>query len=786
MTMTPDIITVFTILAIAIILFITEKLRVDIVALLVLGSLVVTRLVTPEQAVSGFSNPAVVTVWAVFILSGGLSRTGIANKIGGQVLHLAGDSEARLLVVIMLTSGILSAFMNNIGVAAMFLPVILDISRQTRRPPSKLLLPLVFGSLLGGMGTLISTPTNILISDALADANLRPFGLFDYTPAGIIILLAGTLFMLWAGRYLLPIRTSLQVGVERNNDRVNGEDLYDLQERLALITLPPDSLLAGKTLTESRIGLALGLNILGLQREGRKQLVMEPETLLQGGDRLLALGRLDRLNELSQRPNLIVEDDQITIAQLLSDHVGVAEFKIPPDYPFLGQTLAQIDMRRQSGLNVLAIRRNGLSHRTNLQNMPLQAGDMVLVQGPRIGLEALTNLPDFRLLDETTAVAYNLQERLMVVRIPEEASLVGKSLRQSHLVDIFGLTVLGVVRNGKTNLIPTPDVKLMAGDILLVGGRPEDLMAARGLQQLTIQRNIDLAAVELESETVGLVEAILSPRSTVVNKTLRQIDFREKYGLNMLAIWRGGRSYRTNLNDMALKFGDSYLLYGPRQKIKLFGRAPDFLVLHTDAQEPPRFQKAPLAGLLMVGVILTVLIGWLPISIAAIIGATLMVITGCLDMEEAYGFIEWKAVFLIAGMLPLGIAMQETGAARFLAGGMVAAIGEFGPYAILIGLFILTTLATQFMPNPVVAVLMAPIALTTANNLSISPYPFMMGIAFAASSSFLSPVGHPANVLVMGPGGYRFSDYVKAGLPMAIVLLLVTVLIVPILWPFHP
>ncbi len=786
--MTSEIALVLFILTIAIILFVTERLRVDVVALLVLGSLVVTGLVTPTQALSGFSNPAVVTVWAVFILSGGLSRTGIAHQIGGQVLRLAGHGEARLLIVIMLVSGILSAFMNNIGVAALLLPVILDIAHQTQHAPSKLLLPLVYGTLLGGMATLISTPTNILISDALSEANLRPFGLFDYTPAGLIILLAGIMFMALAGRHLLPTHSPVPVQALANkNERgANSKDLYGLEERLALVTLPDDSLLAGRTLAESRIGLALGLNILGIQRAGRKQMALKPETVLRGGDRLLALGRLDRLEELSQGPSLVMVDDHVAIERLLSDHVGVAEFRVTSDYAFVGQTLAQIDMRRQSGLNVLAIWRNGRSYQTDLRDMSLEVGDKVLVQGLRVGLEALSYMPDFRLLDAETAAAYGLQEHLLIVRLPENSSLNGKSLRESHLGETFGLAALGIIRDGRTHLLPDPETRLMAGDTLIVGGDPEDLVITRGLQELEVKRHLDMSLVELESEEVGHVEVVLSPYTTLVNKTLRELQFREKYGLNVLAIWREGRPYRSNLNDMALRFGDTLLLYGPREKLKLLGPEPDFLVLRGDIQEEPRLHKAPLAGLLMIGVIVVVLGGWLPIAIAAIIGATLMIITGCLEMEEAYRFIEWRAVFLIAGMLPLGIAMQETGAAGFLASNMVTAMGELGPLAIMAGMFSLTALATQFMPNPVVAVLMAPIVLSTADDLGISPYAFMMGIAFAASSSFLSPVGHPANVLVMGPGGYHFADYVRVGLPLALVLLGVTVLIVPLLWPFQP
>jgi di/tricarboxylate transporter len=288
----------------------------------------------------------------------------------------------------------------------------------------------------------------------------------------------------------------------------------------------------------------------------------------------------------------------------------------------------------------------------------------------------------------------------------------------------------------------------------------------------------------LESEQVGLVDVVLSPYTTLVGQTLRQLHFREKYGLSVLAIWREGRAYRSNLRDMALRLGDALLLYGPREKLRVLGSEPDFLVLTEEAQEAPRLSKAPVALLIMAAVLLPVILGWLTIPITAVMGVVLMILTGCLTMEEAYRAIEWKAIFLIAGMLPLGIAMEQTGAARFLAEGMVGMVGGLGPLAVMGGLFLLAALASQVMPNPAVAVLLAPIALNTATDLGVSPYPLMMTVAVSASAAFLSPVGHSANLLIMGPGGYRFSDYIKVGLPLTLLVLGVALLVVPVFWPF--
>jgi di/tricarboxylate transporter len=379
---------------------------------------------------------------------------------------------------------------------------------------------------------------------------------------------------------------------------------------------------------------------------------------------------------------------------------------------------------------------------------------------------------------------YQLEERLMMVRVPEGSSLVGKTLVTSRLGDAFGLGVMGIVREGETLLMPDPEEPLLAGDTLLVKGKREDIAAVRGLQQLEIQTAEPPELDILESEEVGLVEAVLSPYTTLVGKNLRELYFRNKYGLSVLAIWRNGRAYRSNLRDMALQFGDALLLHGARENIRVLGSDPDFLVLTEEAQEAPRLNKAYLSLLIMVGVLLPVILGYVNIAIAAIIGVILMVLTGCITMEEAYRSIQLKAVFLIAGMLPLGIALQQTGAATLIAQQMVLLVGGLGPLAVMAGLFILAALSSQVMPNPAVAVLLAPIALNTAADMGVSPYPLMMAIAVSASAAFLSPVGHSANILVMGPGGYKFSDYTRVGLPLTLVVLVVAIFIIPIFWPF--
>jgi di/tricarboxylate transporter len=779
--MTLEIGIVLAILLAAIVMFVTERIRVDVVALMVLVSLALTGLVTPAEALSGFANLAVVTVWAVLILSAGLGRTGVAGLIGRQVLRLAGRSEARLIALIMVLVGVLSGFMNDIGVAALMLPVVVDIARRTGRPPSRLLMPLAFAALLGGLNTLIGTPPNILISEALRQYGLEPFHMFDYTPTGVVVMVAGIAFMVLVGRHLLPSRDIKDL---RESDQLAPGEFFGLRERLFVVRLAGDSVLAGRTLAQSRLGAALGLNVLAILRPDQNRLAPGPAALLHPGDRLLVEGRPDRLTELRGRRALVVEEDHLVVEQLLSAEIGMAELELPPQSSLLGLTLEQSNFRRRFGAIVLAIRRGGGVVRTNLEKLPLQRDDVLLIQGTREQLDRLRVDPEFHLTGIQAAEGYQLEERLVAMRVPEDSPFVDKTLVESRLGDAFGLGVMGIVRNGSTELMPDPEERLAARDLLLVKVRPDDLLTLEGLQNLEIDAEAPPDVTELESEHVGLVEAVLSPRTTLAGKTLRQILFREKYGLSVLAIWREGRAYRSDLRDMALRFGDALLLYGPRERLRVLGLEPDFLVLTEAAQEAPRLSKAPVALLIMAAVLTPVILDWLPIAIAAVAGVVLMILTRCLTMEEAYRAIELKAVFLIAGMLPLGIAMEQTGAARFLAEGMVGLVGPWGPLAVTAGLFILAALASQVMPNPAVAVLLAPIALNTANDLGVSPYPMMMAVAVSASAAFLSPVGHSANILVMGPGGYRFADYTKVGIPLTLVVLVVVLLVLPIFWPF--
>jgi di/tricarboxylate transporter len=785
--MSVEVALVFFILLAAVTLFVTGWLRMDMTALLVLGLLAVTGTLSPAQAFAGFSSPAVITVGGMFVISAALARTGVANMLGRQLLRIAGEREVSLVVSIMLTAGVLSSVMNNIGVAAMLLPVVMDIARRTGLPPSRLLMPLALGALMGGLTTLIGTPPNLLASEALRAHGLEPFRLLDFTGPGVLILVTGIAFVALIGVRALPRRDP-----RGEADRTDGTDLakaFNLQERIFTLRLPPRSPLAGKVLAESRLGSALGLHVMALLREGQTSLAPSADTVLVAGDRLVVQGRPDLLLELRNRRHLQVEEEARPGERLVSEEIGLAEAAVEPDSELLGSTLLQLNFRHRFGVIVLALQRQGSVRRTHLERIRLEAGDLLLLQGQRTRLDALRgtrSFPGLRDVEPAEAIGrFLLDERFISLRVTEQSLLVGRSLADTRIGDAAGLTVIAIIRDDRTNLVPDPDEVFRAGDVLLIKAHPADLAVLRGLQRLELDQSGTPPLATLESERIGLMEVVLAPRSTMVGRTPREIGFREKHGLSVLAIWRGDRAYRSNLRDMPLRFGDALLVFGPREKLKLLAREPDFLVLTEAAQEPPLAAKAPVSVAVLAAVLLPVLLGFVPIAVAVIFGAVAMVLSRCLKPEEAYRAVEWPAIILIAGMLPLGTALEQSGGARLLADAVLGTAGELGPRGILAGLCIITALGAQMIPAAAVVVLMAPIAIATAGDLGLSPHALLMGVALSAAS-LSSPVAHPANVLVMGPGGYRYTDYLRLGIPLTIIVLVIVVAVVPVFFPLVP
>ena len=774
--MTVEILIVLVILGVSLVLFISEVIRMDLVALLVLGTLAITGLVDAEGAFAGFSNSAVITVWAMFILSEGLTRTG-----------LAGRREFAMIVVIMLTGAVLSAFMNNIGVAALMLPVVVDVARRTRIPPSRLLMPLAYSTLLGGLMTLIGTPPNLLISESLVLNGYEPFGLFDFTPLGGAIMVSGVLFIAIFGRLLLPKQRGER---DKHVSQRSLRTRYKLHERTFLLRVPRDSILVGKTLAEARVGASTGLIILALIRDGRSDTLPNRQTVLRGGDGILVQGRVDQFRELRRWSDLVIEREAPVLKSMVASKVAYAEVTITEGSPLVGELVRHAAFRTRFDVAVVGLLRKTGYRLTNIAYVPLRAGDRVLVQGELEAIDNLEKFADFtdveKLSNERLAEQYHADERMFVVRVPKTSELVGTTLRKSRLADVFDFRVLAMFRDGKLDVMPRGDDVLDGGDLLLIEGQPVDMDVLRGLQDLEIDTTGPANLGAFDSERLTLMDATLDPRSRLAGRTVGELNFRERYGIELAGIWREGETVRADLADERLQIGDALLLLGPRERLQLLDSDSDFLVLTPLGRKPPDTRRAPIAAAIMVAVVVSVMMGYAPISVAAVVGGTIMVLTGCLNMEQAYRAIDWRAIFLIAGMLPLGTAMQTTGAATYIADQVMMLLGDAGPWPVIMGLYIVTAMATMIIPTAALVVLMSPIVLSAMSDMGYAPETAMMAIAMAASASFTSPISHPANILVMGPGGYRFVDYLKVGVPLTIVVFILVMILLPILWPLQP
>jgi len=768
------------IVGVALVLFVGGWLRVDLVGLLVLSALALTGLVSPQQALSGFSSPAVVTVWAMFILSAGLTRTGIAHRLGQPLFYFAKRSEAVLIAALMVIASVLSALINTVTVAAILLPATMELARRSGRPPSRLLMPLALGCLLGGPFTGISTPPNILVTESLANAGLAPFGLFEFTPITGAIVAAGVTFMVLYGRRLLPTRSLSDAGA-----RDDPGASYDLAAHLFTTRIPKSSPLVGRTLTESRLASALHLTAVAIQRSGDLVLAPRPTEAIRAEDVLIVHGHPDHLRRFHGSQHLQVESP--AVLEGLVPRCGVtAEAIVNDGSPLVGRTVGQSGLRREHGLHVLALVDSD-GRGEDLRRRKVAAGDRLVLQAADEALEQVASRGFVSIVrrlvrQEVDELAPGRAE-LLAVRVPDGSVLAGQSLVESRLGNAFGLTVVGIARGEEFRCMPSPEERIGVGDLLVVQGSPRDLELLSGLQALEIQAQAASQVADLESQQVGVTEVLLSPRTSLAGRTLGDLLFRDHYGLSVLAIWREGRPHRSGLQEMPLQFGDALLVYGQRNKLEAVARDPDFLVLDEAAAQAPRLQKAGIAAAIMLAVLVSAILSLVPIAIAALAGASLMVLVGCVSMEEAYRAIEWKVVFLIASMLPLGAAIESSGAAGMAAQALIAGVGDLGPRWVIGALFTVTVIGTQVVPTAALVVLMAPIALSASSTLGISPHLLMMTVAMAASASYASPLSHPAHLLVMSPGGYRFLDYVKVGVPVTLLALAVSVGLLPVMWP---
>ena len=590
----------FILLGIATLLLIGNILRPDVVALLLLLSLGLTGILTPREAFSGFSRSAVVIMFSAYILAEGLRRSGITEHMGAFIVRLFGKGERRLIFGVMTAAATLSLFMNNIAAASLLLPALSGVARRSNVSLARLLMPLAFGTILGGMATLLTT-TNIVVSGLLRDANLPGFGLLDFAPIGLPLVVAGIIFMALIGFKLLPAKSP---------------------------------------------------------------------------------------------------------AQKVSENREVGE----------------------------------LLH------------------------------------------TYQLNERFVRGRVRKAGNLDGKTLGSSQLREKYHLSVIAVHRGKRTLPIETKTV-LRGGDILLIVGRPEDTLPDVLHDVLDI---LPLGAWQddyLSIPDLILIESAIAPRSPLAGQTLQDIQFEQKFKAKVLAIWRQGRSIRTRLSNLPLQFGDGLLLQGTKQSLDLLRTEPG-LILFAEPAQPTRITTRSWlsAAIMIITLGLAALFSDL-IAEIMLTGAVGMVLIGVLTMDDAYRSVEWRSLFLVAGMLPLGVALTKTGGAILMANAILSAVIEKGNIVLLAVLVLVTVLLTQIMNGAAAVTIIAPIGISAAQQLGLEPRTIALAIAVASSMAFMSPLGHSVNVLVMGAGGYGFRDYARVGIPLTIFLVALLLIILPAIMP---
>lgn len=626
MQITPEMMITLGILIASMVLFITEKLRVDVVALCVLVTLMATKVLTVEEALSGFSSNAVLLIAALFIVGGAVFQTGLASMLANRIVSIAGTSETRLLVVVMIAVAVVSGFISSTGTVAVLMPAVISVALSVRINPSRLLMPLAFASLLGGAITLIGTPPNIIVSDALVEAGFRPFEFFEFAPMGIILTVAGIALTLLMRKYLpdnKPTNGNEQVA-EHAAELI---DTYQLGESVFRVRVRSASSLVGATIAQAQIGHDYDLNILEILRP-------------------------------------------------------------PPP-----RKIAEI------------------------------ANQQIVVQASR--------------------------------HIP---------------------------------IHPRPETELAHNDILILQGDSEKVSRLVLDKKMSLQPRRPDDHEALISQEVGVAEVVLPPSSRLLGKNLFDLRFGNHHNLTVLSIRRPGHGKIRNFRQEKLAFGDILLVQGAwRDILKLSNNTADFVLIGgTREIESILYnrEKAPIAFLILVGMLVMLVGGWLPTTTTAMLASLMVVLTGCLTMDEAYQSIDWTSIVLVAGMLPMSTALVKVGWIDLLGAGFVDTLGALGPIVVMAGLFILTSSLTQVLSNTTTSVIIAPLAIVIAQQLGVQPYAFLMSVAIAASMAFLTPVASPVNTLVMGAGNYRFRDYVKLGTPFVFLMFFVSMIILPILFPF--
>jgi di/tricarboxylate transporter len=754
--------------------FVTQVLPIELTAFLGLLVCTIAGMVPADQAFAGFSSSAVITVLAVFFLSAALVQTGVADALGAYGRRRLGSSEPRLMVAVMLVGAVFSAFMPNVAAVAVLMPAVGSLSRSAQVAPSRLMMPLSIGVILGGTTTVLGSPSNILSSEVLREATGTGFGLFEFAGIGAILMVAGTLFMVTLGRRMLPDR-----GLSRDvPEAARLLETYHLRERLFTIRIPHGSPLDGTSLAASRFGTALGVQVMGLVRPGESAVLPGPESVLHGGDVLLVQGVAGDLSELLRLQGL--ETGPFELAGVGEDHhdVDAVIARVRAGDDAVGSTLRELRFRSRYGAVVAGIRRGGALVASDLGLEVLREGDEVLALAAAgtLGAEALA--AHFEVEPMPEDMLTELSSGMLALHLPEGSQLVGETLAECRIGELAGVTVVGVVRDERVQLPVAPDLVLRADDRLLVTGRLRRLRALLALGSLSVDAARPRGTVPRGAEE--LFEVAVSPRSQMAGKTLEQLDFRNRYGMQVLALWRNGEPFYRDLGKRALRVGDALLLQGPTERAKHLG--DDLIMLSHVSDSPVRRSKAFVAVGALLLMAVTMVTGWLPIPIAAFSAAVLVVLGGAVRMDEVYRAVEWRLIFLIAAILPVGAAVEATGGATWIGERVVDVVGPGGPFAVLMALALLVSFTSQALDNTAAVVVLGPIALRAAAAVGVSPEAALMTVALSASAAYMTPFSSKSALLVMGAGGYRTADFARVGAPLTLIHLTIVVVLAPLIW----
>lgn len=774
--MTTEIAILFSVIGIMSVFFLSNRLPVDLTALL--GVLVLTflGLLTPTEAFAGFSSSAVITLIAIFFVSGALRLTGVSDVIGGFIARVGRRRETRTVGAVVLAGAVVSAFMNDIVAAAILLPGVMSVSRETAIPPSKLLIPLAFGTILGGMLTLIGTPPNFLTSELAAAQGIRPFGFLEFTPFGLAMVLVGGGYLAFAGRKTLP---QGELPQDASRLRRGLPKVYRLYERLFSLRIPATSTIHGYTLGTLRFGDLLKGQVVAIIRDGRRLLAPQANEILQRNDLLIVGGRREDLEQVRRFHG--ISTDEISDLELKAlDELGPwARFEVRAG-EFVGAAVA--DLVADSGvmLGIVALERRGAIRQHQITQAILEVGDIVYVRGAPDALDRFGAVEHLNLLTQDKTVIPRIRPFLFSVVVPHDVGASFDIAAIAALAELTGLSALGVIRRGKAFFLE-PAMKLEPGDRLIVSGDPDGVARLIHVGQLEVAA--ESVEIELESEETALAEVVLAPRSALMHKTLAEAHFRERSGFQVLAIWRNGEPIRTNLAERRLQFGDALLLHGPRSHVPVLARDSDLVLLSAPSQSPRHEKAAVAVGAIALLVLLSAL-NIAPIHIAAMCGALLAVLGGAISMPEGYREVEWRLVFFIAALIPIGVAFEHSGAATLLGRWLSTSAADMGPLGVLLLLMVASSAMSQLLDGVLAVVLLTPVTINIAQAAGLNPSGLLMGVALGASFAFLTPFSHKANLLVMNPGGYRPSDYFKVGAITTVICFGLALLMIPLLYRF--